>query len=512
MDTLDDVYCYDIDDLKQVVDANIRERAREAQRAEALVEREVGEVRGAACATSRSSRPSCRCASAWRRSASPRSARRWRGCPRPRRRRGRRSRRCRAAIVNKILHAPDHEAARVVAGGRRPLVARAGARAVRAGAATRDPASARARARSPWRRRASWPTALASARARGGDRADAHGGRPARRGAAGRVGRQGPLRARDRGGAAARARSTSPCTASRTCPPSCPPGSCSPRFPPREDPRDVLVTGARRAARRRCAPGARRRARRAPGAARCCWRARPDLAVEPAPRQRRHAAARSSQTATATRSCWRRRACVRLGLQPAHAAAARRRTSSCPRWGRGSLAVEARARRRARRAGRAARRVDHPATRVCALAERAYLAPARRLLPSRRWPRTPGSTAPPAHGARVVASEDGRQCCASGDGAAATPRAWAAGAPDDAAGAGRDRLAALAARAPGRHAALSHGARGPRQRRASGRWPTGRGPLRRPHDRGHARGRAGAALQRSCWRRRARACWRRRPS
>jgi glutamyl-tRNA reductase len=40
--TLDDVYCYDIDDLKQVVDANLRERGREAHRAEALVEREVG--------------------------------------------------------------------------------------------------------------------------------------------------------------------------------------------------------------------------------------------------------------------------------------------------------------------------------------------------------------------------------------------------------------------------------------------------------------------------------------
>ena len=39
--TLPDVYCYDIDDLKQVVDANLRERAREAQRAEALVDREV---------------------------------------------------------------------------------------------------------------------------------------------------------------------------------------------------------------------------------------------------------------------------------------------------------------------------------------------------------------------------------------------------------------------------------------------------------------------------------------
>jgi glutamyl-tRNA reductase len=42
VNTLDGVYCYDIDALKQVVDANIRERAREAQRAEHLVEREVG--------------------------------------------------------------------------------------------------------------------------------------------------------------------------------------------------------------------------------------------------------------------------------------------------------------------------------------------------------------------------------------------------------------------------------------------------------------------------------------
>jgi glutamyl-tRNA reductase len=42
VDALDGVYRYDIDDLKQVVDANLRERAREAQRAETLVEREVG--------------------------------------------------------------------------------------------------------------------------------------------------------------------------------------------------------------------------------------------------------------------------------------------------------------------------------------------------------------------------------------------------------------------------------------------------------------------------------------
>jgi glutamyl-tRNA reductase len=42
VDTLEDVYCYDVDDLKQVVDANLRERLREAQRAEGMIEREVG--------------------------------------------------------------------------------------------------------------------------------------------------------------------------------------------------------------------------------------------------------------------------------------------------------------------------------------------------------------------------------------------------------------------------------------------------------------------------------------
>jgi glutamyl-tRNA reductase len=38
---LESVFCYDIDDLRQVVDANMRERFREAERAETLVEREV---------------------------------------------------------------------------------------------------------------------------------------------------------------------------------------------------------------------------------------------------------------------------------------------------------------------------------------------------------------------------------------------------------------------------------------------------------------------------------------
>ena len=41
VNTLADVYCYDVDDLQQVVDANVRERVREAQRAEVMVDREV---------------------------------------------------------------------------------------------------------------------------------------------------------------------------------------------------------------------------------------------------------------------------------------------------------------------------------------------------------------------------------------------------------------------------------------------------------------------------------------
>lgn len=39
---LENVFCYGLDDLQQVVEANLRERLREAQKAEAVVEREVG--------------------------------------------------------------------------------------------------------------------------------------------------------------------------------------------------------------------------------------------------------------------------------------------------------------------------------------------------------------------------------------------------------------------------------------------------------------------------------------
>ncbi len=41
VDDLDNAFCYDVDDLRSVVDSNLRERQREAQRAEALVAREV---------------------------------------------------------------------------------------------------------------------------------------------------------------------------------------------------------------------------------------------------------------------------------------------------------------------------------------------------------------------------------------------------------------------------------------------------------------------------------------
>jgi glutamyl-tRNA reductase len=39
---LGNAFCYDIDDLRSVVEANLRERQREAHRALAIVEREVG--------------------------------------------------------------------------------------------------------------------------------------------------------------------------------------------------------------------------------------------------------------------------------------------------------------------------------------------------------------------------------------------------------------------------------------------------------------------------------------
>src|SRR5919109_438345 len=45
VEDLGDVYRYDVDDLQAVVDANIRERLREAQRGEAIVEREVTKFR-----------------------------------------------------------------------------------------------------------------------------------------------------------------------------------------------------------------------------------------------------------------------------------------------------------------------------------------------------------------------------------------------------------------------------------------------------------------------------------
>ena len=116
----------------------------------------------------------------------------------------------------------DHQAARVVAGGRRALVDRAGARAVRAGADARDPARARARARWPWSQarerrrprcaRAADEVEIVPMRTEGDRLAEARLAAVGGKGLFVREIEEALLRA---------ARSTSPCTASRTCPPSC---------------------------------------------------------------------------------------------------------------------------------------------------------------------------------------------------------------------------------------------------------------------------------------------------
>src|SRR6185436_20002560 len=46
VDGLDGIFCYDVDDLQSVVEANLRERQREAQRAESLIAREVTQFMG----------------------------------------------------------------------------------------------------------------------------------------------------------------------------------------------------------------------------------------------------------------------------------------------------------------------------------------------------------------------------------------------------------------------------------------------------------------------------------
>jgi len=173
-------------------------------------------------------------------------------------------------------------------------------------------------------------------------------------------------------------------------------------FPPREDPRDVLVTKAP-ATLDTLAPGARV-GTSSPRRRALLLAARPDLAVEPI---RGNVDTRLRKLAEGDRSAIVLAAAGlrRLGLQPTHAVALEPDVF-VPAVGQGIIAIEARADDRATLAALA--RTDDPATRVCALAERAYLA---RLGASCHTPmaahaRLDGAT---LRMVAVVAGEDGRR-------------------------------------------------------------------------------------------------------
>ncbi len=138
VNTLDNVYVYDIDDLKSVVDANLRERSREAQRAEGLVEREVAkfvarlrDVEVIPTIVSLRERLETIRQAEIRQGPDPSARGLARGARGPRRAVQRHR-------EQDPAH-PHHEAARVVAGRRGALLDGAGPRAVRPGADARDP-------------------------------------------------------------------------------------------------------------------------------------------------------------------------------------------------------------------------------------------------------------------------------------------------------------------------------------------------------------------------------------
>ena len=121
VDELDDVFCYDIDDLQAVVDANLaRARAR------GPAGRGAGRARGRqvpARGSASRGRPTIvslrERLEEIRLAEVKRDARR--GCPTPRRSTRAAIEALSTAIVNKILHAPITKLARVLARGRRPL-------------------------------------------------------------------------------------------------------------------------------------------------------------------------------------------------------------------------------------------------------------------------------------------------------------------------------------------------------------------------------------------------------
>ena len=184
-------------------------------------------------------------------------------------------------------------------------------------------------------------------------------------------------------------------------------------FLPREDPRDMLI-GVRTATLEDLAPGAvigtsspRRRA--------LVLAARPDVGVEPirgnVDTRLRKLAAGSFDAIVLAAAGLRR-----LGLTPAHCTALDPERF-VPAVGQGIIAVEARVDDAATLAGLT--RLDHAATRACALAERAYLAllGASCTTPIAAHARLDGST---LRMSAVVADDDGRRLLrTSGSGAAA---------------------------------------------------------------------------------------------
>jgi hydroxymethylbilane synthase len=181
-----------------------------------------------------------------------------------------------------------------------------------------------------------------------------------------------------------------------------PPGLMLAAFPPREDARDVLVA-RRPATLETLAPGARV-GTSSPRRRALLLALRPDLAVEPI---RGNVDTRLRKLATGDWDAIVLAAAGlrRLALAPEHATALDPDVV-VPAVGQGIIAVEARADDGATRARLA--QVDDPATRACALAERAYLA---RLGASCHTPmaahaRLEGDT---LRLSAVVASEDGRR-------------------------------------------------------------------------------------------------------
>ena len=156
--------------------------------------------------------------------------------------------------------------------------------------------------------------------------------------AAGCARRQVALRQGDRGGAARAARSTSPCTARRTCPAELPAGLAIAAVPRGRGP-------ARRAGRAPARSTSCRRARgserRACGGARSCSPIRPDLEVS-ALRGNVDTGCASSPRASTTRSCWRWPGCAGSAARRGRRALDRGRRLRA-RARAGILALEARA-------------------------------------------------------------------------------------------------------------------------------------------------------------------------